>query len=523
MGLVLNDLQGLEGQNLVAKEFTVRLGQDEVAYILDRKENLDHHSQLWDHMSCYQALGWTLAVISVRDGADLELDLSRPKELWWKQLADLGLDGVQVNLAVRTGRPSRLLVLEVNQGEGASSLDLLGDWRAQCVAELGNRREQHYYALPPEKQPPASFFSAREVSIYGEEGLVLAPPSIEPEAREPWRWVKPPWVNPPQAPTAAVWQFLGERRGQTEPESQELPSWEEVYGCIASHEVVLKALLAPPAAMGKYYRDILVACLTVGLRDRQLLLGLLWHAPHGDACINGERWQYLQSLLTGDQLLAPGFGTKAGAWAGGLASPGEGSPPPEVPALAPSWSHGLAGGGEDLTPHLLGERDPGPSRPKFAKSPSEQFFHVLAALGERVIAESCRQETILSGLEAKATKLDRVAAELEQCFAPSAAGSPDPQGSFSAPGGPLKFPWAVSMAPRRQKTKKLQEVKSLVQDFLRQNPDLAEDQDKVQMVLFCLKNFVSSNADFAGLSFLDKLEKAGQMARNFLNQSARAQ
>ncbi len=220
---------------MVAKEFTVRLGQDEVAYILDRKENLDHHSQLWDHMSCYQALGWTLAVIGVRDGADLELDLSRPKDLWWKQLADLGLDGVQVNLAVRTGRPSRLLVLEVNQGEGASSLDLLGDWRAQCVAELGNRREQHYYALPPEKQPPASFSSAREVSIYGEEGLVLAPPSIEPEVREPWRWVKPPWVNPPQAPTAAVWQFLGEPRGQTEPESQELPSlaWPSA-GCVGA-------------------------------------------------------------------------------------------------------------------------------------------------------------------------------------------------------------------------------------------------------------------------------------------------
>ncbi len=96
---------------MLAKEFTVRLGQDEIGYILDRKENLDHHSQLWDHMSRYRALGWTLAVISVRDGADLELDLSQPKELWWQQLADLGLDGVQVNLAVRTGRPSRMLVL----------------------------------------------------------------------------------------------------------------------------------------------------------------------------------------------------------------------------------------------------------------------------------------------------------------------------------------------------------------------------------------------------------------------------
>jgi len=79
------------------------------------------------------------------------------------------------------------------------------------------------------------------------------------------------------------------------------------------------------------------------------------------------------------------------------------------------------------------------------------------------------------------------------------------------------------MAPQRQKTKKLQEVKSMVQDFLSNNPDLAEDQDKVQMALFSLKNYVSINPDFAGLSFLDKLEEAGQMARSFLNQSVKAQ
>ncbi|MGD0971277.1 MAG: hypothetical protein ABSA04_07755 [Desulfobaccales bacterium] len=509
---------------MVAKEFTIRLGQDEIGYILDRKENLDHHGQLWDHMSRYRALGWTQAVISVRDGADLELDLNQPKELWWQQLADLGLDGVQVNLAVRTGRPSRLLVLEVNKGEGTLSLDLLGDWRAQCVAELGNRREQHYYALPPEKQPPASFFSAREVSIYGEEGLVLAPPSIEPEAWEPWRWVKPPWESPPQPPKAAVWQFLREQQGKTEPESQELLSWEEVYRAIVSHEVVLKALLAPPAAMGKYYRDILMAYLAVGLRDRQLLLGLLWHAPHGDARINGKRWQYLQSLLAGDQLLAPGFGTEAGAWAAGLASPGEGWPAPEPHALAPAGFHSLAGGGEDLTLQLLGARDPEPSRPMFEKSVSEEFFQLLGALGEQVIAEGFRQETILSGLQAKTLELDRAAAEIEQCFASPATGSPEARGFSPAPDrGPLEFLWAASMAPQRQKTMKLQEVKSTIQDFLSKNPDLAEYQDKVQMVFFCLKNCVSINPDFAGLSFLDKLEKAGQMSRSFLNQSVKAQ
>ena len=129
-----------------SKDFNVRIGQDEIGHILDRKENLDHHGQLWEYMSRYQALGWDMALITSQ-GADLDLDLQQPQEVWWKQLTDLGLGGVQVNLAVRTGRNSRLLVLEVNKGGGTLSLDLLGDWRAQCVAELGNCREQHYYYL----------------------------------------------------------------------------------------------------------------------------------------------------------------------------------------------------------------------------------------------------------------------------------------------------------------------------------------------------------------------------------------
>ncbi len=470
---------------MVTKDFTVRLGQDEIGYILDRKENLDHHSQLWDHMSRYRDLGWTLAVIGVQDGVDLKLDLSQPKELWWKQLADLGLDGVQVNLAVRTGRASRLLVLEVNKGEGTLSLDRLGDWRAQCVAEMGNGRERHYYSLPPEKQPPASF-SAGEVSIYGEGALVLAPTSLEPGTREQWRWVTPPWVSSPQPPKAALWQFLREQQGETGPESQEMLSWEEAYQTIALHEGVLKAWRAPSAAMSSYYRDILMASLAAGLRDRRLLLGLLWHAPHGDARTNEERWQFLKSLLVEDQLSAPEFRPEAGAAAAG-----------------------------------------------FDPSVYEQYFKLLAALGEQVVAESCRQKTILSGLEAKVTELsgleakvtelDRMVAEIERCFPSPATGSPEGKGFPPAQDRVLlEFPWAASMARPPETTKKLQEVKSMVKDFLGKNPDLAADQDTVQMVLFCLKNYVSIDPEFAGMSFQEKLEEAGHMARGFLGHAAKA-
>jgi hypothetical protein len=503
---------------LAIKDFTVRIGQEEIGHILNRKENLDHHGQMWDCMTRYQALGWDLAVITAQGGADLGLDLKQPREVWWKQLADLGLDGIQLNLAIRTGLPSHLLVLEVNKGGGTLSLDLLGDWRSSCVAELGNCREQHYYALPRESKGTSSFFMAREVLIYGDEGLILAPPSIEPDAKEPWRWLAPPWEKLPQEPKPAVWQFI---REQFSPGSgaQELPSWDEIYRLIVPHAVVLKALLGPPTSMDNYYRDILMTATAVGLRDRRALLGLLWHAPHGDARSDQTRWQYLQTLLD-RQILGPG-----GAYPVPSLRGGEGwSPATELPApvghpLETSVEMSLGVG--ELTRQILGDHDPEPSQPKFEKTVSGQFFQLLAPLGEKVVTESCRNEALLAKTASQGTEMERLAAEIEQCLAPSNGGRGDPKAP-SRPAGerPMEFPWPGAIAPQPQKSAKLQEVKTSVQDFFSKNPDLAEDRDKVQMVLFSLKNYISINPDYAGLSFREKLEKAGQMARSFLGQPA---
>jgi hypothetical protein len=345
---------------LATKDFTVRVGQDEIGHILDRKENLDHHGQMWDYMSRYQALGWNLAIITANGGADLELDLGQPREVWWKQLADLGLNGVQLNLAIRTGQPSRLLVLEVNKGGGKLSLDLLGDWRAQCVAELGNCREQHYYALSPESQAPPSFFLARDVLIYGEEGLILTPPSIEPEDREPWNWLKPPWENPPQAPKPAVWQFIREQLSSANIIAPAAPTWDEIYRIIVPHEPVLRSLLMPPGNMDKYYRNILMAAMEVGLRDQRILLGLLWHAPYGDARNDEAGWQRLQDLLGHENLGPGGSPPVPGPWA-------DWGPPPQSLALtgplakSPDPSLGMG----ELTRQLLGEPDSELLPPKF--------------------------------------------------------------------------------------------------------------------------------------------------------------
>lgn len=514
---------------MATKDFTVRVGQDEIGHILDRKENLDHHGQMWEYMSRYQALGWDLAIVTAHGGADLELDLGQPREVWWKQLADLGLNGVQLNLAIRTGQRSQLLVLEVNKGEGNLSLDLLGEWRSQCVAELGNCREQHYYALPPDSQAPPSFFLAREVLIYGEGGLILVPPSIEPEDREPWDWLTPPWEKPPEAPKPAVWQYIREQMAQANPTASAAPIWDEIYRLIVPHEPVLRALLVPPSNMDNYYRNVLMAARTVGLRDQRILLGLLWHAPYGDARQDEGGWQRLQELLARENLNPEGSAPVPGPWAGGVPAP-DGwpawGPLPQSQALAgilaksPDPSLGV----KELTRQLLGDHDSELWPPKFEKTVSGQFFQLLAALGERVISDSCRNEAILAGIGPQATEAERLAAEIEQCLTPPTDGSSEAKTTSCSTGdrGPMDCPWSGA-APQRQKNRKFQEVKATVQEFLSKNTDLAEDREKVQMVLFSLKNYISINPEFAGLSFRDKLEKAGQMARSFLKQTAEPQ
>ena len=72
----------------------------------------------------------------------------------------------------------------------------------------------------------------------------------EPQAREPWRWLRPPWETPPLPPKPAVWQFLQEHipAALLKPEVQ---SWEEIYRMIAPHSAMLQTLLMPPTSQDR--------------------------------------------------------------------------------------------------------------------------------------------------------------------------------------------------------------------------------------------------------------------------------
>jgi hypothetical protein len=158
------------------------------------------------------------------------------------------------------------------------------------------------------------------------------------------------------------------------------------------------------------------------------------------------------------------------------------------------------------------EREAG-STPYFDQSVSAQFFQLLAGLGEKVIMESCRYEAMVTGVRHQAGEIDNLVSQWEQYFAGS---SPSPHEQGQKPtGATVEFNWDAITGKSSDKNQQIQAIQAAAGDFLNQNPDLAGDRHKVQMVVFCLKNYVSLNPENAALPFREKLDRAGIMAREF--------
>ncbi len=278
---------------------------DELGRILNLKRDLDYSDVLAKYACRYLQIGWDLVAVNPKGAVDLDLDFHQPQGIWTKRLADLGMEGVQVNLGVRTGSASNLLVLEVRPGEDDFPFGGSDDWRSGCVAEVGGGWEQHYYILPQGWPVPSStFIDPHRLMVFGAGGLVLAPPSLEPRVQENLRWLRPPWESPPCRPSPRLWEFLqGTVPNAATPEELEddpaPPAWEDIYGLIATRPVVLQALLAPAADAEEYYLQLLQIALEAGLTDPQVLLGLLWHAPLGDARNRPQGLRELKNLITG--------------------------------------------------------------------------------------------------------------------------------------------------------------------------------------------------------------------------------
>lgn len=276
--------------------------EEEVCQIYNLKKNLDYSDILIKYAHKYLKLGWDLVAVNALGEAALDLDFRQSEDIWSPKLTAMGLEGMQVNLGIRTGQPSRLLVLEIHREESLAPFNQRGEWCSGCVAEVGNNREQHYYVVPRGWPPPPSYFlESFQVMIFGEEGMVLAPPSMEPKAKAAMRWLRPPWETPPTRPSPALCKFVKESAPTLletpGPTGAEVPTWAEIYPSITGYPSLLQALLAPAPTAEQYYKSLVAAAHEVGLYDPQIILGILWHAPLGDGGRTPGRWEYFQQLV----------------------------------------------------------------------------------------------------------------------------------------------------------------------------------------------------------------------------------
>jgi hypothetical protein len=279
------------------KDRRVRIHQEEMESLLNLKSRLDHEEAVSSYAEKYQKLGWVLQAVNPQDGTDLGVDFGENPETWINHLWEPGLSGPEINLGVRTGKRSGLMVLEVATGPGESILEPYGPWRAECTAALGAGREQHFYAWDPSPLlGSASCRATPGIRWFGEGQVAPAPPSFDPEMQESWRWLCPPWEKAPQSPSRSLSKFLCDHLTR-EPQPEVSLSWQEVYCLVSPHEPLLQALSASYPSMQNYYQGILGAATAVGLKAPEVLLALLWHAPRGNARQYPEIWGYLQQLV----------------------------------------------------------------------------------------------------------------------------------------------------------------------------------------------------------------------------------
>jgi len=266
-------------------KLSVKLDSEEVERIIQTRKNLDDAKALAIYGARYANLGWPTMALEAPTGRDLYLDFSQPQTL--RMLMDLALQRIRLQLAVRLD-PS-LFVLRVKPSIVQSLLDRLEGWRSSCIARLGDLWEHHFWLLPREWDLGAGSTEAQgeaPLTVLGPGAVVMVPPTLDREAQESWTWLSPPWeqpIGPPPPELLIILEECGFLSRKTIVAPEDLPSWNTIFPAISHVEKLLYALLAPEEDRDRYYRRILQEACRAGFRERQFLLGLLWHAPHGEA------------------------------------------------------------------------------------------------------------------------------------------------------------------------------------------------------------------------------------------------
>ena len=263
----------------------VKMGCQEMDHIIQARKNLADVTALAQYAILYKNLGWSPVALDAHTGTCLQVDFDQPHPTWLNLLMDLALKNSRVSLAIRLEPDSRLFVLMVNPAFGKEFLDSLGDWRSPCMARVGDIWENHFLVLPQTWCfSPGHDHDDEDapLSVVGPGRVVAVPPSGDPSSQEAWRWLQPPWEQPPGHPSPGLLLLLEEGGyiSRKSPLSEgDLPTWDDIFPFICHSSKLLQALLASVANSEFYYRTILSEALQGRFPRPQNASGLALACP----------------------------------------------------------------------------------------------------------------------------------------------------------------------------------------------------------------------------------------------------
>lgn len=74
----------------------------------------------------------------------------------------------------------------------------------------------------------------------------------------------------------------------------------------------------------------------------------------------------------------------------------------------------------------------------------------------------------------------------------------------------------TTMGPANNKSEVSREIQAALKDFLLRHPEMAADPRKMEVLQYCFKHYVNFDPDMRDLSISEKLERANQMAVDFM-------
>lgn len=74
----------------------------------------------------------------------------------------------------------------------------------------------------------------------------------------------------------------------------------------------------------------------------------------------------------------------------------------------------------------------------------------------------------------------------------------------------------TSMGPANSKSEVSREIQTALKDFLLRHPEMAADPRKMEVLQYCFKHYVNFDPELRDLSIQEKLERASQMAMDFM-------